>query len=49
LPTGVDLLIAALADRHELGVLHCDHDYDLIADKTDLSFDRRLLAARGTI
>ena len=35
----VDLLVAAIADRHGLGVLHYDHDYDLIADKTDLAFD----------
>ena len=35
----VDLLIAALADRHDLGILHYDQDYDLIAEKTDLRFD----------
>jgi predicted nucleic acid-binding protein len=45
----VDLLIAALADRHGLGVLHYDHDYDLIAEKTDLAFDSVWLAARGSI
>lgn len=45
----VDLLIAALADRHGLGVLHYDHDYDLIAEKTDLAFDSVWLAARGTL
>ena len=45
----VDLLIAALADRHSLGVLHYDHDYDLIAEKTDLAFDSVWLAARGTL
>ena len=45
----VDLLIAALADRHGLGVLHYDHDYDLIAEKTDLTFDSVWLAARGTL
>jgi predicted nucleic acid-binding protein len=45
----VDLLIAALADRHGLGVLHYDHDYDVIAEKTDLSFDSIWLAARGTL
>ena len=32
----VDLLIAALADRHGVGILHYDHDYDLIAERTDL-------------
>jgi predicted nucleic acid-binding protein len=45
----VDLLIAALADRHSLGVLHYDHDYDLIAEKTDLAFDSVWLAGRGTL
>ena len=45
----VDLLIAALADRHGLGVLHYDHDYDLIAEKTDLRFDSVWLADRGTL
>ena len=45
----VDLLIAALAGRHEIGVLHYDHDYDLIAEKTDLVFDSVWLAARGTL
>ena len=45
----VDLLIAALAERHGLGILHYDHDYDLIAEKTDLRFDSVWLADRGTL
>jgi predicted nucleic acid-binding protein len=45
----VDLLVAALADRHDLGVLHYDRDYDLIADKTDLDFATVWLAPAGTI
>jgi predicted nucleic acid-binding protein len=45
----VDLLMAALADRHKLGVMHYDHDYDLIADKTDLRFASVWLAGRGTL
>ena len=45
----VDLLIAALADRHGLGILHYDHDYDLIAEKTDLTFNSVWLADRGTL
>jgi predicted nucleic acid-binding protein len=45
----VDLLVAAIADRHALGVLHYDHDYDLLTDKTDLRFESVWLAARGTI
>jgi predicted nucleic acid-binding protein len=44
----VDLLIAGLGDRHRLGILHYDHDYDLIASKTDLTFDSVWLATRGT-
>jgi len=43
----VDLLIAALADRHGLGILHYDHDYDLIVEKTDLRFDSVWLTERG--
>jgi len=45
----VDVLIAALADRHNVGVLHYDHDYDLIAEKTDLRFDGVWLPARDTL
>jgi predicted nucleic acid-binding protein len=45
----VDLLIAALADRHNLGILHYDHDYELIAEKTDLTFESAWLADRGTL
>jgi predicted nucleic acid-binding protein len=45
----VDLLVAALAHRHDLGVLHYDRDYDLIADKTDLDFASVWLAPAGTI
>jgi predicted nucleic acid-binding protein len=45
----VDLLMAALADRHGLGVLHYDHDYDLIAEKTDLQFGSVWLVDRGTL
>jgi predicted nucleic acid-binding protein len=45
----VDLLIAGLADRHHLAVLHYDRDFDLIAEKTDLVFDSVWLAARGTL
>ena len=45
----VDLLVAALAARYELGVLHYDHDYDLLAEKTDLEFDSVWLAPAGTL
>lgn len=45
----VDLLVAAIADRHDLAVLHYDHDYDVIADKTELSFKSEWLVERGTL
>jgi predicted nucleic acid-binding protein len=45
----VDLLVAALADRYALGVLHYDRDYDLLAEKTDLDFESVWLAPAGTL
>lgn len=45
----VDVIIAALADRHEIGVLHYDHDFDLITEKTDLRFESVWLAPRGSL
>jgi predicted nucleic acid-binding protein len=45
----VDLLMAAVGDRHGVGVLHYDHDYDLIAEKTDLRFESVWLAPRGSL
>jgi hypothetical protein len=45
----VDLIIASLADTNRLGILHYDHDYDLIAEKTDLSFRGVWLATRGSL
>ncbi len=45
----VDLLVAAVADRHGLGVLHYDGDYDVLAEKTDLTFDSVWLAPRGSL
>jgi predicted nucleic acid-binding protein len=45
----VDLLVAAVADRHGVGILHYDHDYDLIAEKTDLTFESVWLVPRGTL
>ena len=41
----VDLLVAAVADRHGLGVLHYDGDYDVLAEKTDLVVRQRLARA----
>jgi hypothetical protein len=45
----VDLLVAAVADRHGLGVLHYDGDYDVIAERTELDFDSVWVAPRGEI
>ncbi len=45
----VDLLIAAIAAEHELGVLHYDHDYDTIEQHTALSFANVWAAPRGSI
>lgn len=45
----VDLLVAAIADRHDLGVLHYDADYDLIADTTGLLFASVWVAERGSL
>jgi predicted nucleic acid-binding protein len=45
----VDLIIAALADRHHVGVLHYDHDYDTLAARTDLRFASVWLSRRGSL
>jgi len=45
----VDLLLAAIADVHGLGILHYDNDYEVIRDKTDLTFGSIWLAERGVL
>lgn len=45
----VDILVAALADRYEFGILHYDRDYDVIAARTDLRFTSEWLAAAGSL
>ena len=45
----VDLLVASIADRHGLGVLHYDRDYDLLAEKTDLDVGSVWLAPAGSL
>lgn len=45
----VDLIMAAIADRHHIGVLHYDTDYDILITKTDLKFHSEWLAPRGTL
>jgi predicted nucleic acid-binding protein len=45
----VDLLVAALADRHGAGVLHYDGDYDVLAEKTALRFESVWLVPAGSL
>jgi predicted nucleic acid-binding protein len=45
----VDLLIAAVAAKEDLGVLHHDSDYDVIAEHTSLSFASVWVSPRGSI
>jgi predicted nucleic acid-binding protein len=45
----VDVIVAAVADTHGLGILHYDGDYDLLAEKTDLSYESVWLADRGSL
>jgi predicted nucleic acid-binding protein len=45
----VDLLIAAIASAHSLGVLHYDHDYDTIEQHTSLLFASVWAAPRGSV
>lgn len=45
----VDLLLAAAAHRHGVGVLHYDGDFDVLAAHTGLSFGSRWLAPRGSL
>jgi len=44
-----DVLIATMADRFELDVLHYDADFDIIAGKTDLQFGSVWVAPRGSL
>ncbi len=45
----VDLVLAALAAHHRIGILHYDHDYDILREKTDLDFESVWLAPRGIL
>jgi predicted nucleic acid-binding protein len=45
----VDLMIAALAHCHGVGILHYDSDYDVILEKTDLDFHSEWLMPRGSL
>jgi predicted nucleic acid-binding protein len=44
-----DLLLAAIADQSGLGVLHYDHDFDLIREHTPLEFRSVWIAERGSL
>ena len=45
----VDLMMAAIAERHGIGVLHYDGDYEILGTRTDLRFTSVWLASRGSI
>lgn len=45
----VDVLIAAIAHVHRVGVLHYDRDFDLIRARTSLRFQSVWLARAGTL
>jgi len=45
----VDVIVAAIADVNQLGILHYDSDYDLLVEKTDLRFASVWLAQRGSL
>ncbi|HET7443255.1 MAG TPA: PIN domain-containing protein [Solirubrobacterales bacterium] len=45
----VDLLLAAIADHHQIGVLHYDGDFEVIRTKTDLDFRSEWLVPRGSL
>jgi hypothetical protein len=42
-------VLAALADRRKLGILHYDADFELILERTDLRFESVWLAERGAL
>jgi predicted nucleic acid-binding protein len=45
----IDLLVAVIADEHAAGVLHYDHDYDLIAEHSGLRLNSVWVADRGSV
>jgi predicted nucleic acid-binding protein len=45
----VDLMIAAIAERHGVGVLHYDGDYDILREKTNLEFHSEWLMPAGSL
>jgi predicted nucleic acid-binding protein len=45
----IDLLVAAVAEHHGSAVFHYDADYQLLADRTDLTFDSVWAGTRGSL
>ncbi|MBA3840247.1 MAG: PIN domain-containing protein [Thermoleophilaceae bacterium] len=45
----VDLLLAAIAHEHALGILHYDRDYDTISEHTRLRVRSVWIARRGSL
>jgi predicted nucleic acid-binding protein len=45
----IDLLVAAVAERHTAAVVHYDADYDLLAERTDLAFESVWAVKRGGV
>ena len=44
-----DVIIAACAHIAAMGVLHYDHDYDVLSEHTTLAFESEWLAPAGTL
>jgi predicted nucleic acid-binding protein len=44
-----DILLAALADHHDTGILHYDNDFEILLEKTDLDFHSEWLMPRGCL
>jgi predicted nucleic acid-binding protein len=45
----IDLVLAAIAEDNELAVLHYDHDFDVIAEHTDVACESVWVAPRGSL
>ena len=45
----IDVFIASIADRHGLAVLHYDHDFDHIVERTNLRYQSIWLAEPGSL
>jgi predicted nucleic acid-binding protein len=44
-----DVILAAIADRHDAGVLHYDKDFDVLLERTGLDFHSEWLMPRGSL